>query len=72
MSYITVVCTTNLDCPKGKWEFPTKLACRPVLGDYIRASNGIDLEICKITHHVFMDPYLEIELTRKQGPFTKN
>jgi len=71
---ISVICHTNIDDGRGK-EWPTKMACRPQIGDAVRARGGYQLEICSITHamrQVWLsdqalvdEPYLIVELTKK-------
>lgn len=64
MSEINVWCHTNID------EFhtqiwPSKVACRPMVGDFIESKDGTTLRIVRIVHsqnpitHV---PLLKIEL----------
>ena len=40
-------CHTNLDLyPCERW--PTELPCRPVVGDIITSSTGLELKVCRI------------------------
>lgn len=47
---IKVRCRTNLDAYKGK-SWPTVVACRPMVGDYVQVRGSQDrLKIVGITH----------------------
>jgi len=46
---IDVICHTNIDEGKYK-DWPTRMACRPVIGDKVRARDGYELVICDISH----------------------
>ena len=65
---IMVTCFTNLDDFRGE-RWPTRLTCKPVVGEKVRARSGKQLTIVAITHvERFNDTlgetenYLEIEL----------
>lgn len=46
---IKVVCNTDLAAYKSA-IWPTRLACRPEIGDFVLSKNGLRLKVCEITH----------------------
>ena len=56
---IAVRCRTNLDNYKRE-VWPTEMACRPAVGDRVRAESGNSLCVVGITHTMEL-PYRSIE-----------
>lgn len=74
---VKVTCRTNLDDYRGV-NWPTEMACRPVIGDRVRDQEGKrELKVCSITHgssrdystphKMTMVPCLIVELTNSRG-----
>lgn len=64
---VNVRCRTNLDCDRGVWHFPNIMECRPIEGDYVKATNGITLKVYRVTHCEDSDinkTWLEVELNK--------
>ena len=46
---IDVRCHTNLDLHPCE-EWPSELTCRPVVGDIIKSSTGLELQVVRVVH----------------------
>ena len=46
---IDVRCHTNLDLHPCE-EWPSELTCRPVVGDIIESSTGLELQVVRVAH----------------------
>ena len=44
-----VICQTNLDLYK-KYDWPTEMVCRPLVGDWVESTGGARLKVCGVTH----------------------
>lgn len=45
-----VHCRTNLDLDRQcDWDWPTELPARPMKGDKIQSSSGLELTVCYVT-----------------------
>jgi len=74
---IRVCCRTNLDECKNK-VWPTKMACRPMIGDRVKSDDGYILSVVEVTHATVSktmwdrpneigEPYLIVELHKRHS-----